>query len=90
MGGSVLPSKQFCLLVHYILDSLLKSSAEVRSCVNREGSPGLSVPTHSSPVPDKPCGFCGREAPQKKEEELTSEVRRRVNREGGPGLALIR
>ena len=38
--------------------------SELRSCANREevdlGSHFLS---HSSPVPNKPCGFCGRKAP---------------------------
>ena len=36
---------------------------ELRSCVDREVGLGSYSLSRSSPVPDKPYGFCGRKAP---------------------------
>ena len=40
-----------------------KTTTELRGCVNREVGLGSHSLSHSSPVPNKPCGFCGRKAP---------------------------
>ena len=40
--------------------------SELRSCVNGELGLGSHSLSHSSPVPNKPYGFCGRKAPCKK------------------------
>ena len=37
--------------------------AELGSCLNREVGLGPHSLSHSSPVPNKPYGFCGRDAP---------------------------
>ena len=44
---------------------------------------GSHSPSRSSPVPEKPYGFCGRKAPRKKK---VSKFRSCVNREVGLGL----
>ena len=42
--------------------------------LGEQGVPGLSHSlSHSSPVPNKPCGFCGRKAPWKKEHKDTCQ-----------------
>ena len=56
--------------------------AELGSCVNREGGLGPHSLSHSSPVPNKPYGFCGRKAPQK---IMRVRVRARARRGGGGG-----
>ena len=45
--------------------------SELRSRVNREVGPGSHSLSHSSPVPNKPYGFCGRKAPWKKKSQNT-------------------
>ena len=37
--------------------------SELRSCVNSEVGLGSHFLSHSSPVPNKPHGFCGRKQP---------------------------
>ena len=39
--------------------------------MNREVGPGSHSPSHSSPISDKPYGFCGRRAPRQKKRALT-------------------
>ena len=40
-----------------------KKKADLRGCVNRAVGLGSHSLSHSSPVPNKPYGFCGRRAP---------------------------
>ena len=51
------------------IQELTDDLAELRSCVNKEVGPGPHSLSRSSPVPNKPYGFCGRKAPRKKKKE---------------------
>ena len=49
-----------CPAVHYVKRDGLGLASELRSCVNREVGLGSHSLSHSSPVPNKPYGFCER------------------------------
>ena len=56
-------------------DWLTGRKSKLRSCVNREVGLGSHSLSHSSPVPNKPYGFCGRAAPWRKNEEEWRKTR---------------
>ena len=47
-------------------------NTELWSCVNQEVGLGSHSLSHSSPVPNKPYGFCGRKHHKRKKKELNS------------------
>ena len=56
-----------------------RKRAQGGNCVNREVGLGSHFLSHSSPVPNKPCGLSGRKAPGKK--TTATELRSCVNME---------
>ena len=54
--------------------------------MNREVGPGSHSLYHSSPVPNKPYGFCGRKAPRKEKGHIQRCVKVEVVVLGSPSL----
>ena len=67
-------------------------SEDLRGCVKREVGLGSLIPSafHSSPVPNKPDCFCGREAPRKKKKKkkkMDDKPQELCEQGGGSGLS---
>ena len=60
---------------------------EPRICVNREVGLGSHSLSHTSHVPNKPYGFCGRKAPSQAKMGLAPRAQELCEQEGGPGLS---
>ena len=69
------------------IQELTDDLAELRSCVNKEVGPGPHSLSRSSPVPNKPYGFCGRKAPRKK--KTVSRAQNLCEQGSGPRLSFV-
>ena len=65
-----------------------RRTSKLGSCVKREVGLGCHSLSHSSPVPNKPHGFCRRQAPWKKKKKKTNDRAQELceSRGGRPGL----
>ena len=64
-----------------------RRTSKLGCCVNREVGLGCHSLSHSSLVPNKPHGFCRRQAPWKKKKKTNDRARELCESRGGrPGL----